>query len=46
VVAGLRPDVAGPGTDRYLAPEIEAAVRYVASGAAVAAAETVTGPLS
>jgi histidine ammonia-lyase len=35
-----------PGPDRWLAPEIETAVRYVASGAAVAAAETVTGPLN
>ena len=45
VVAGLREHVAGPGSDRFLAPEIEAAVDYVASGAAVRAAETVTGPL-
>ncbi|MEJ3656723.1 histidine ammonia-lyase [Actinomycetes bacterium KLBMP 9759] len=42
---GLRTFVAGPGPDRYLAPEIEAAVGYVASGAALAAAESVTGPL-
>jgi histidine ammonia-lyase len=41
----LREQVPGPGSDRYLAPEIEAAVALVASGAAVAAAETVTGPL-
>jgi histidine ammonia-lyase len=40
-----RPGVAGPGTDRYLAPEIEAAVTYVASGAAVRAAETAAGAL-
>jgi histidine ammonia-lyase len=45
VRAGLRSRVAGPGPDRHLAPEIEQAVRYVTSGAAVAAAETVTGPL-
>jgi histidine ammonia-lyase len=45
VVAGLREVVAGPGPDRHLAPEIEAACRYVSSGGAVAAAETVTGPL-
>jgi histidine ammonia-lyase len=45
VVAGLRGSVAGPGPDRFLAPEIEAAVRYVASGAAVRAAEAVVGPL-
>jgi histidine ammonia-lyase len=37
--------VPGPGADRYLAPEIEAVVRSVRSGAVVAAAETVTGPL-
>jgi histidine ammonia-lyase len=50
VVAGLRAQaggagVAGPGTDRFLAPEIEAAVGYVASGAALRAAESVTGGL-
>jgi histidine ammonia-lyase len=49
VAAGLRAgtlaDVAVPATDRFLAPEIEAAVAYVASGAAVRAAEAVTGPL-
>jgi histidine ammonia-lyase len=51
VAAGLRAGapgraaVAGPAPDRYLSPQIEAAVAYVASGAAVAAAETVTGPL-
>jgi histidine ammonia-lyase len=36
---------AGPGPDRWLAPEIELAVGFVTSGAAVAAAESVTGPL-
>jgi histidine ammonia-lyase len=45
VVAGLRAFVEGPGPDRYLGPEIDAAVEYVASGAAVQAAQTVTGPL-
>ncbi|HZZ52652.1 MAG TPA: histidine ammonia-lyase [Trebonia sp.] len=46
VVAGLRAQsVAGPGGDRFLAPEIETAVDYVRSGDAVRAAETVTGPL-
>ena len=45
VVAGLRETAQGPGADRYLAPEIEAAVRYVASGDAVRAAETAAGPL-
>jgi histidine ammonia-lyase len=42
---GLRAHVEGPGPDRYLAPEIDAAHRYVTSGAALAAAESVTGPL-
>jgi histidine ammonia-lyase len=46
VTAGLRAAVEGPGPDRFLAPEIEAAVAYVASGAAVRAAESVTGPLA
>ncbi|WP_280216463.1 histidine ammonia-lyase [Nocardia neocaledoniensis] len=41
----LRTRVPGPGTDRYLAPEIEAAVELAASGALLAAAESVTGPL-
>jgi histidine ammonia-lyase len=46
VVRALREAGAqGPGTDRFLAPEIEVAVQLVASGAAVAAAESVTGPL-
>ena len=46
-IAGLRAaGAAGLGPDRWLAPEIETAVRYVASGAAAAAAETVTGPLT
>ncbi|CAL9569394.1 Histidine ammonia-lyase [Streptomyces sp. enrichment culture] len=43
---GLRETVEGPGTDRWLAPEIEATVRYVTSGGALAAAESVTGPLA
>ena len=37
--------VAGPGPDRYLAPEIAAAVELVRSGRLVAAAEAVCGPL-
>jgi histidine ammonia-lyase len=45
VVEGLRETAGGPGTDRYLAPEIEAAVRFVASGDTVRAAETAAGPL-
>jgi histidine ammonia-lyase len=40
VVAALREQVAGPGSDRYLAPEIEAAVEFVRSGAAVRAADS------
>jgi histidine ammonia-lyase len=55
VVAGLRTGdggarpragVGGPATDRYLAPEIEAAVAYVAAGDALRAAETAAGPLA
>lgn len=46
VVGALRQTVEGPGPDRWLAPEIEAAVRYVADGAAVAAAESAVGRLS
>ncbi|NJQ00594.1 histidine ammonia-lyase [Streptomyces zingiberis] len=38
--------VAGPGGDRYLAPDLAAADEFVRSGALVAAAETVTGPLA
>jgi histidine ammonia-lyase len=48
VAAGLRAGGTGigePGPDRFLAPEIQAAVDYVASGGAVRAAESVTGPL-
>jgi histidine ammonia-lyase len=46
VIAAIRESVPGPGTDRYLSPEIDAAVAMAASGALVAAAETVTGPLA
>jgi histidine ammonia-lyase len=50
VVAGLSAGTSGipagvPGPDRFLAPEIDAAVAYVSSGDAVRAAETVLGPL-
>lgn len=45
VIARLRQDVAGPGSDRYLAPEIQATVELVASGELLAAAEKVTGHL-
>ncbi len=47
VVAALRAAGApAPGTDRFLAPEIETAFQLVASGGALAAAEAVTGPLN
>jgi histidine ammonia-lyase len=42
----LRGSVPGPGPDRHLGPEIDAAVEVVASGRALAAAESVIGPLS
>ncbi len=45
VVALLRRYVDGPGTDRYLAPEIAAVVELARSGAIVAAVEDVIGPL-
>ena len=45
VVAALREQVSGPGPDRELAPEIDAAVELVRSGALVAAAEAAVGPL-
>jgi histidine ammonia-lyase len=40
VIAALRRSVDGPGPDRFLAPEIEAAVAFVRSGAALTAAES------
>jgi histidine ammonia-lyase len=40
VIAALRHSVDGPGPDRFLAPEIEAAEAFVRSGAAVTAAES------
>ncbi len=45
VLTALRATTSPPGPDRFLAPEIEAAVRFVADGGAVRAAESVTGPL-
>jgi histidine ammonia-lyase len=42
---GLRQLVPASGTDRFLAPDIESVVRYVATGEALAAAESVTGDL-
>ena len=44
-VAALRQRVDGPGPDRHLAPEIQAATELVADGTLLAAAATVTGPL-
>jgi histidine ammonia-lyase len=44
-VAALRTEVPGPGPDRYLTPEIEAAVALVRSGAVLSAVEAATGPL-
>ena len=45
VIAALRQSVDGPGPDRFLAPDIDAAHTLVRSGQVIAAAETVTGPL-
>jgi histidine ammonia-lyase len=42
----LRETVPGPGPDRYLAPDIEAALAAVTSGAVLTAAESVTGGLA
>ncbi|HSI92711.1 MAG TPA: histidine ammonia-lyase [Jiangellaceae bacterium] len=41
----VRTAVRGPGSDRYLAPEIDAVVDLVRSGAIVAAAESAVGTL-
>jgi histidine ammonia-lyase len=46
VVAVLRQEVAGPGPDRHLAPEIEACVQMAQAGILVDAAEAVVGPLA
>ena len=46
VITALREVTQGPGVDRFMAPEIEATVQLVASGAALRAVESVTGPLS
>ncbi|MEN0134945.1 MAG: histidine ammonia-lyase, partial [Rhodococcus sp. (in: high G+C Gram-positive bacteria)] len=42
----IREHVAGPGTDRHLAPEIEAAVTLAASGRLLEAAEGAVGALA
>jgi histidine ammonia-lyase len=46
VLQTLRVQVAGPGPDRHLAPEIEAAAALVRSGAVTTAVESVVGPLN
>jgi histidine ammonia-lyase len=46
VVSLLRASVPGPGPDRYLAPEIDAAVGLVTSGAVVDAVRTTIGELA
>jgi len=46
VISALRRTTSGPGPDRFMAPEIEAAVRFVATGGALRAVEAVTGPLN
>ncbi|MDQ1541782.1 MAG: histidine ammonia-lyase, partial [Actinomycetota bacterium] len=46
VVQRLRTRVAGPDADRWLSPEIEAAVELTRAGAFVEAAEAVVGPLA
>ncbi|MBW4093954.1 MAG: histidine ammonia-lyase [Acidobacteria bacterium] len=46
VIAELRKVVPGPGEDRFLSPELEAADVLVGSGAIRAAAESAVGPLA
>lgn len=46
VIAALRETTEGPGPDRFLTPEIDAAVAFVSGGHARRAAETATGPLT
>jgi histidine ammonia-lyase len=46
VVRRLRTRVAGPDADRWLSPEIEAAVELTRAGAFVEAAEAAVGPLA
>jgi histidine ammonia-lyase len=46
-IAALRAaGVAGPGGDRFLAPELAAAERLVGSGGLIAAVSSATGPLT
>ncbi|QDQ16532.1 histidine ammonia-lyase [Streptomyces spectabilis] len=46
IEAARKAGVEGPGPDRFLAPDLAAAERFVRSGELVGAAETVTGPLA
>ena len=46
VIAAVRSRVPGPGTDRYLAPEIEAVIDLVRGGDLLRAAEAVVGKLA
>ncbi|MDQ1537711.1 MAG: histidine ammonia-lyase [Actinomycetota bacterium] len=46
VIRALRQTTAEPGTDLFLSPEIEAAVKLIATGDALRAVEGVTGRLS
>lgn len=46
VIARLRTQVDGPGTDRHLAPEIESALRMVVDGSLLSAAREVAGELA
>jgi histidine ammonia-lyase len=46
VVAALRAVVDGPGTDRFLSPELEAADSLVAAGEVRRAAESAVGALA
>ena len=45
-LAAVREHIAGPGPDRFLAPDLAAAEALVRSGAIVAAVEPVTGGLA
>jgi histidine ammonia-lyase len=42
----LRETIPGTGPDRFVAPEIEAAVQFITCGAVLQAAESVTGPMA
>ncbi|HET6271188.1 MAG TPA: aromatic amino acid lyase, partial [Arthrobacter sp.] len=46
VIAALRAVVDGPGADRFLSPELEAAERLLASGGVRVAAESAVGKLA